>query len=173
MVADAAKAAGLLFVAVVVQVVVLSPVDIVGGGPDLVLVALAGVALLRGALFGACCGFYAGFLLDTAHLETLGVTSLLLVLAGYWVGRYGETTGRTRSHAPLLAVGVVTVLYVASALGLHFMLGDPVSARAALVDRLPAETAFNLVLTIPVFAVCRRVLRADDRFGRRHEVEFA
>ena len=172
MVTEAGRAAVLLFVAVVVQVAILAAVDVAGGGPDLVLVTVAAIALLRGAIFGACCGFFAGFLLDTAHLETLGVTSLLLCLAGYWIGRYGETTGRERPHAPLLAVGLVTILYVTAGLGLHFMLGDPVSARGAIVDGLPAETAFNLALTVPVFALCRRLFGRSERLTRAQEVEF-
>ena len=51
----------------------------------------------------------AGLIVDVATLGTLGVTSLLLTLAGYWAGRYGETTGRGRAHAPLVATVAATV----------------------------------------------------------------
>ena len=94
MIADATKVAALVFVVALVQVSLLSSVEILGGTPDLVLVTLVAIALLRGSIFGACAGFAAGLLVDTANLGTLGVTSLLLTLAGYWIGRYGETTGR-------------------------------------------------------------------------------
>ena len=75
------------------------------------LVALLSIALLRGSVFGAVAGFGTGLLLDTATLGTLGFTSLLLTLAGFWIGRYGETTARDRFHAPYVSVAVVTVLY--------------------------------------------------------------
>ena len=39
-------------------------------------------------------------------LGTLGVTSILLTVAGYWAGRYGETTGRGRAYAPSLTAFV-------------------------------------------------------------------
>ena len=71
---------------------------------------LLGIALLRGSVTGAVAGFAGGLVLDIANMGTLGVSSLLLALAGYWTGRYGETTGRDRSHAPFLAVVVLTVL---------------------------------------------------------------
>ncbi len=51
---------------------------------------VVGVALLRGPVFGACAGFWAGLVLDTATLGTLGLTSLLLTLAGYWAGASGR-----------------------------------------------------------------------------------
>ena len=159
MIADAAKVAGLVFLVALVQVTLLSPIDIFGGTPNLVLVTLVAIALLRGSIVGASAGFAVGLLVDTATLGTLGVTSLLLTLAGYWIGRYGETTGRDRGHAPFLSVLVVTILYAFGALILHYMLGQDASAQAVLVDGLPPEVIFNLLLTLPVYAVVRRLLR--------------
>ncbi len=168
---DVVKAGLLLFVAAIVQASILSSIEILGGVPDLVLVTLVGVALLRGAIFGAAGGFFVGLVLDTAYLVTLGLTSLLLTIAGYWIGRYGETTGRDRSHAPLLSVLVITVLYAAGVLALHFMIGDSVSARHVLVDSLPPAIAFNVLLTIPIYALCRRLLRQPVGTERMPEVQ--
>jgi rod shape-determining protein MreD len=168
---DVLKAGVVFFAAVVLQSAILSGIEPGGGSADLVLVTLTAVALLRGSIFGAVAGFYAGFLVDAANLQTLGTSSLLLTLAGYWIGRYGETTGRDRAHAPLLAIAVVTVLYSLGDLGMHYLLGDPVSVRAGLIDALPAQIVLNLVLTVPVYALCRRIL---TRPGSRSamEVEF-
>ena len=158
-VADAAKAVAFLFVAVVLQVAIFSDVEILHGRPQLLLVAVVCIALLRGAVFGAVAGFGAGLLADTGYFGMLGLTSLLLTLAGYWVGRYGETTGRDRSHAPLLSVAVVTVLYQFGALILHFVLGQPAPAREVLLIALVPTVVVNLALTVPVHALVRRVLR--------------
>ena len=92
----------LLFFAVVIQLSIMAQITILGGHPNLLLVTLVCVALRRGAVFGAVAGFSAGLLADTGVFGTLGFTALLLTLAGYWTGRYGETTGRDRAHAPLL-----------------------------------------------------------------------
>lgn len=171
MLADAVKLAMLLFVAVLAQVAVFTPMELGSGHPDVVLVTLLVTALLRGSIFGAVGGFWAGFLLDVATLGTLGFSSLLLTLAGYWIGRYGETTGRDRAHAPLLAIAVVTVLYTLGGLAMHYLLGDAVSAQSGLVDALPAQLLLNLLLTIPVYALARRVFaRPGDRPAM--EVEF-
>jgi rod shape-determining protein MreD len=159
MTVDIARAAAVMFVAAIVQVTLLSDIDVFHGAPDLVLVTLVAVALLRGTIFGAAAGFGAGLAVDTATLQTLGLTSLLLTLAGYWIGRYGETTGRDRTHAPFVSVAVVTVLYLIGALVLHYMLGDPASAHRVLLNALPFELLFNLILTLPVYALCRRLFR--------------
>jgi hypothetical protein len=69
----------------------------------------------------------------------------------------------------LLSVAVATVLFAAGGLILHFMLGDPASARVALVDALIPEVVLNLLLAFPAFALCRRLFVASEP---RPEVEF-
>lgn len=167
---DGVKAAALLFVAAVAQVSVFSQVHVLGAVPDVLLVTLVAVALLRGSVAGAVGGFCAGLVVDTASLGTLGLTSLVLILVGYWVGRYGETTGRDRAHAPFLSVAVVTVLYQFGLLVVHFVLGESAPAGAVVRSLVPA-IVLNLILTAPIYAVVRRLLRPVDRSELTTEVQ--
>ena len=117
--------------------------------------------------YGAAAGFFGGLLVDTATLETLGLTSLLLTIAGYWIGRYGETTGRDRAHAPLLVGRRRDVLYAVGALVLRFMLGDPARAGACSSTRCCPAIVLNVLLTVPGLRAhaprCCRPRRARDR----------
>jgi rod shape-determining protein MreD len=167
---DGVKVAALLFVAAIMQVSIFAQVHVLGGVPDVLLVMLVAVALLRGSIVGAGGGFFAGLLVDTASLGRLGLTSLVLTIAGYWIGRYGETTGRDRAHAPFLSVAVVTVLYSFGLLIVHFVLGESAPAGAMLRGLLPA-IVLNLVLTAPVYALSRRLLRPFDRSDLATEVQ--
>src|SRR3954466_3962965 len=154
--ADAAKTAAFLFFAVVIQLSIIAQVTILGGHPNLVLVAVVCVALLRGAVFGAVAGFSAGLLADTGVFGTLGFTALLLTLAGYWTGRYGETTGRDRAHAPIVSIAVITVLYQIAALVLRYLLGQAPPAHHIFVALAPT-VLLNLILTVPVYALTRQI----------------
>ena len=169
MILDALKAFVLIFVAVLVQVSILGGYSPLGGTADLLLVVLLSIALLRGSVFGAIAGFGAGLLVDVANLGTLGFTSLLLTIAGFWIGRYGETTARDRFHAPFLSVGVVTVLFAFGALALRFVLGDPAPAHDVLAG-LPAEVLWNLILTWPVYSLARRLFPPVVPSDRAYEV---
>ncbi len=166
---DILKAIALLFVAVLLQVSVFDVYHPLGGTADIVLVSLIAVALLRGSVFGAISGFGAGYLIDTANLGILGFTSLLLTLAGFWTGRYGETTGRDRFHAPYTSVAVITLLYGIGALALDFVLGQPAPAGPYL-SGLPATVLLNLILTWPVYTFARRLFPPADVLDRVHEV---
>jgi rod shape-determining protein MreD len=161
MLADGAKAAALLFFVVVVHLSITANVEILGGRPNLLLVTLVCVALLRGAVFGAVAGFCSGLLVDSGVFGTLGFTALLLTLAGYWTGRYGETTGRDRAHAPLLSIAAITVAYQVAALMLRFMLGENAPAAEIFAGLVPT-VALNLLLTVPMYALTRRLLHPRD-----------
>ena len=169
-VAAAARIALIVFVVAILQVSAFSSISIVGASPDVLLVTLVAIGLLRGAIAGAVIGFAAGLLVDVATLGTLGVTSLLLTLAGFWAGRYGETTGRGRPHAPLVAVLAATVLVDVGGYVLDSLLGGPVLMREVLLS-LPAALVLNGLLTYPVFALTRRLVGATERVERAREVE--
>jgi rod shape-determining protein MreD len=165
---DAVKAALVLFVAALLQLSVLTDYRAFGTSSILV-VALLSIALLRGSIFGAVAGFLTGLLIDTATLGTLGVTSLLLTVGGFWIGRYGETTARDRFHAPYLSVAVVTVLYAFGEVLLQFMLGEP--APAGLVaDGVPLALLVNLLLTLPVYTLIRKLFPPPELGDRVREV---
>jgi rod shape-determining protein MreD len=159
---DALKVGSIVFVASVLQVAVFSDVVLLRGTPDLLLVTLVAVSLRRGSTVGASAGFFGGLLVDTATLGTLGLTSLVLTLVGYWTGRYGETTGRDRRYAPYLSVAVMTLVYLLGLLAVRFMLAEPAPARVVLVDTLLQTLALNLLITWPVYRVVRRLLRRRE-----------
>jgi rod shape-determining protein MreD len=165
---DGIQAALVLFVASLVQISVLAGYSSFRSA-SIVLVALLSVALLRGSVFGAIAGFGTGLLLDTASLGTLGVTSLLLTIAGFWIGRYGETTARDRFHAPYLSVAVVTILYAYGQILLRFVLGEP-AAAGIVTDELPVALFVNLLLTLPVYGLARRLFPPAEHLDRVREV---
>ena len=163
---DWLKAAAFVFVAAILQVSVFSGVKILHGTPDLLLVAIICVALLRGPIVGAAIGFWGGLLVDTANLGTLGVTSLLLTVAGYWIGRYGETNGRDRSLVSFVSVLLNIFLYAIRWPAFHYVQGDPAPAREVLWSTLFQAMALNLILTWPVYALARVLLPAPTRRER-------
>jgi len=162
-VTPALKATPIVFIAAILQGSWFSGLSIGRGSAGLLLVTIVSLALLRGSVFGAVAGFAAGFCFDVSVYGQLGLTSLLLTLAGFWTGRYGETTGRDRAHAPYLSVVVITVLYELGGLVARFLLGEPAPAWRLLFDALPGELLLNLILTAPIYMLCRwAVGKASD-----------
>jgi rod shape-determining protein MreD len=164
------RVALIVFVVAILQVSAFSSLTIGGGGPDVLLVTLVAVALLRGSVAGAVTGFFAGLVVDVATLGTLGLMSLLFTLVGYWAGRYGETTGRGRPYAPVLSTLAATVFVGFGGYAVQSMLGESLSARVVLVA-LPASLIWNALLVYPIFGLVRRLVGAPERIERTREVE--
>ena len=91
------RAFAVVFVASMLQVVIVSTLVVGGGSPDLLLVVVVALGLLRGSSAGAVLGFVGGLVVDVVTLGTLGVTSLVLTLAGFWAGRYGVMLRHARA----------------------------------------------------------------------------
>ena len=163
---DAGKAAGLLLLGVLVQVSILEWIEVGEGRPDAVLVLVVAVSLLRGPTFGAVAGFGAGLVLDIATFEPLGITSLLLTIAGYWSGRFGEVTTRSSAHPPLIAVALATAGVAFGSAILHFMLGLTISASEFFLGVLLPTLALNMLLTYPLYGLCCRLLPPERRARR-------
>jgi rod shape-determining protein MreD len=160
----ALRATPLVFLAAVFQVGAISGSRALGAEPDLLLVVVVLVALVGGSIAGAIAGFAGGLLVDVMTLNTLGTTSIVLTVAGYWAGRYGETTGRGRRYAPPLAAFAITLLATPATVALHFLLGQPISAGTALTTLIPSAIV-NAALAFGLHPLCRRFLSPPDRFG--------
>jgi rod shape-determining protein MreD len=160
----------LIFAAAVFQVGAVAGSRVLGAEPDLLLVTVVVVALVAGSITGAVSGFAGGLLVDVMTLDTLGTTSIVLTVAGYWAGRYGETTGRGRPYAAPLAAFAITLLATPANVALHFLLGQPVSAHAAFATLIPTAIV-NGLLAFGLHPLLRRYLTPQDRFrGRAREV---
>jgi rod shape-determining protein MreD len=169
--AEGLRAAGVLFVAAMLQVVIVSSLALAGGAPDLLLVTVVALGLLRGSIAGAAFGFVGGLLVDLLTLGTLGVTSLVLTLAGFWAGRWVETTGRSRRLAPVIAVAVITILAAVFSVVLQYMLGEEVFVREALVTALLPTLLANVALAYPVYLLLRSAVHERDVLEPVPEVE--
>jgi rod shape-determining protein MreD len=165
---DVVKAVVLVTLAAVVQVAFVNVFELAEGHADVLLLVVVGIALLRGPLFGAAVGFWAGLLVDTMTLGTLGLTSLLLTVGGYWAGRFGEATSNHQNQRAriLIAVTVLTVGVEIGSLVVHVFLGDPASFGTVVGRVLLPSLALNLALAIPAYWVLRKLFPPAPRRER-------
>ena len=149
----------IVFVAVILQLSGLGPHRIFGAQPDLVPLVVAAVAIYAGSVAGSATGFGAGFLLDLAVGGTMGVSSLVLTAVGYGVGRYREVRDPAHGLLPIPVGALATLGWVTAFAAVSFMLDVGASVSPLVFRDMLMTTALNAVIALPVFALCRRVLR--------------
>ena len=155
---------------VIVQTAAVSQLPIAGANADLSPLLVMAVGLLCGSLAGGCFGFGVGLFVDVVALQTLGVSSLVLLGVGYGAGRLREARDPEGALVPL-AVGAAATLSFALAFALmQFLLGVDAPVSWALVRQTLATLVINTLIAVPVYALVRRTLAGslpDDPRRRR------
>jgi len=152
--------AGLIaLAAVVLEVSGIGAMRVFGASPDLVPLAVAGVAIYAGSVSGAAMGFGTGLLLDLAVGGTMGVSSLVLTAVGYAVGRYREVRDPAHGLMPIPVGAAATLGFGATFAAASFMLDVGASVSPVIFGEMLVASAIGAVLAIPVFWLCRKILR--------------
>jgi rod shape-determining protein MreD len=160
----------LAFVAVVVQDAAVSQVSIFGVTADLGPLVVMSVGLLCGSLPGAIFGFATGLFVDTALYQTLGVTSLLYIVIGYWSGRLLELRDPAHGLVPL-ALGAAATAFTGLGMAvIQFSLGVKSPVSLLLLQQIFLQMLVNTLIALPVYALVRRLIHPalpDDPRRRR------
>jgi rod shape-determining protein MreD len=143
----------------IVQITFVSQLPVAGGTADLAPLAVVSIGLLCGGLAGASFGFGLGLFLDVSLLQTLGVTSLILVGVGWFGGRLRDGVADTEtSVVPVLAGAAATVTMSVSYSIIQFLLDVSAPVSGVLLRQLLATLILNTLLALPVYAIARRWL---------------
>jgi rod shape-determining protein MreD len=162
---------------VIVQLAVISQFRLFGVVPDVIPVLIASIGLLGGSELGAVAGFVAGFLIDLTLVQTMGVSSLLLTIGGYFAGRLREL--RDPVH-PLTssAVGAIAGVFFTVGFGImQFSLGQPAPNLVSVLWQTLMSGVYGALLAPIVFRMARwamlPTLGRDDPSHRRRRATFS
>lgn len=153
------RIAVIVVVAVILQASFFAFLRILGATPDVMPVVIAALGLMGGAVLGAVTGFVAGLLVDSVLLQTLGVSSLVLLTVGYLAGRYREGFEIDTPMAPALLAAGLTLLATAGYTALQLMLGVEASVSLLLIREMIVKALLAFLLAFPVYAAVRFALR--------------
>ena len=166
-----ARIALLAVIVVFFQTGVVSELSVLGVTVDLSPLLVAFVGLLCGSMLGAITGFAVGLLVDLALVQTLGVTSLIFTLIGYWSGRLRELRDPQAALTPLLVGAAATGASMVGYSLVEFLLGVEAPVSLELLRQIVLGVIAGAVAALPTWAVVRRSLEGglpeDPRRRRR------
>lgn len=161
----------LAILVVFVQIGAISEVPIFGVNVELAALLAAFTGLICGSMAGALAGFGIGLLIDLTLAQTLGITSLLFTLIGFWAGRLRELRDPQGALVPV-AIGAVAA--TVSLLGysiIEFLLGVDAPVSFELLRQIVLGVVVDAIVALPFWLVVRRVLEGglphDPRRRRR------
>jgi rod shape-determining protein MreD len=164
------RIAALAVVVVFFQIGVVSEVPVFGVNADLTPLTVAFVGLLCGSTLGAVTGFAVGLLVDLALVQTLGLTSLIFTVVGYWSGRLRELRDPQAALTPLLVGAAAAAAATVGYSLIEFLLGVDAPVSLELLRQIVLGVLVNTIVALPVWAIVRRTLAPelpDDPRRRR------
>lgn len=160
-----------LSVAVVfIQIGVVSEVSVFGVRVDLSPLVVAFIGYLSGSTVGALVGFSVGLLVDLTLVQTLGVSSLIFTLIGYWSGRLRELRDPQGVLVPLLVGAAGAAISMVGYSVVEFLLGVDAPVSWDLLRQIVLGVLVDTLVALPFWAVVRRVIEPslpDDPRRRR------
>ncbi len=153
------------------QIGVVSEVPVFGVNGDLSPLLVAFVGLLCGSTTGALFGFAIGLLVDLLLLQTLGLSSLIFTLIGFWAGRLRELRDPQGALAPLLLGALAAGASLVGYSVMEFLLGVNAPVSLELVRQIVFGVLVDAIIALPFYALVRASLGAalpeDPRRRRR------
>lgn len=156
---ETARLAVTLVVALLLQTTVAPHFRVLGANPDLALIVVVCVGLVRGAETGAVFGFVTGALVSVVLMEPFGLSAFVFVLSGFLAGRYAETADLSSGLAPLVTVFAATLLADVLLAVAQFLLERQVPLGFFLGRVLVPSLIINTLLAAPLYVVVRAWLR--------------
>jgi rod shape-determining protein MreD len=154
-----------------VQIGILSEVTIFGVNVELAPLLAAFVGLLCGSVPGAVAGFGIGLLMDLALVQTLGITSLLLTLTGFWAGRLREVRDPQAAIVPIVVGAAAASFALVGYAVIEFLLGVDAPVSLQLLRDIVLGVVVDTIAALPFYLIVRRALQGsmpeDQRRRRR------
>jgi rod shape-determining protein MreD len=141
----------LLLLGVILQTVAVSRLTVLGVSADVYLILVVLVALANGPLVGVVFGFCAGLLADVLFLEPIGLRTIIYLMAGYAVGRYGEEFGFTGAWSAVLAAAVVSLVAGVGYGVMQFVIGPQQGFFTMMRTQVLPQAILNGLLAVPLY----------------------
>ena len=101
----------LVFICFILQTSVFELIKVAGIAPNLLLIFISSIAVMRGQKPGMIVGFFSGLLMDIFYGSTIGGFAFLYMMFGFVVGFFHRIYYSDDNILPLVLIGVNDLVY--------------------------------------------------------------
>jgi rod shape-determining protein MreD len=149
----------ILLPAAVLQVTLAPRLEVFGAFPNLVLLAVVGWTLVRGAGPGIHWAIAGGLLLDLVSPGPLGVHALALTAAAYGTGFLQRSFAPGPVLLPSACGALATITYNLVLIGISELLGHPIAFLPVLQAWVAPSALYDAALVPPALLLLRHLDR--------------
>jgi rod shape-determining protein MreD len=156
----------LLYFTLIVQTTLLDYIKIYNIKPNLVLILIVCVTLIRGGMEGAVFGLVAGLLQDILCGNSIGPYALLGFVIGFGLGGFNKRFYRDNIFICAIITFVVSIIYESFIILPGISLSDYQLILQILKNDILIEALYNTVISIPLYIL---ILKINDRIVNKEK----
>lgn len=150
----------LLYFTLVIQTTLLDYIKIYNIKPNLVLILIVCVALIRGGIEGAVFGITAGLFQDILSGNSIGPYALLGFVIGFGLGGFNKRFYRDNIFVCAIITFAISIIYES----IIILPGVPLSNYQLILqlfkNNILIEAVYNLVISVPLYIL---ILKINDK----------
>jgi len=169
----------MIYLILLLQSTVLEAVKIFGVKPNLFLLFIVSIAILRGNIEGAIIGFFAGLAQDMSGGRYFGFYTILGMYLGFLSGSINRSMYKENYLVIIFFTLISTVLYEGSVYYLDNIIHSIVVSSSGIVPVSPGilwalrfkivpELLYNCIAILPVYALMVKLDGMFDRLGHSY-----
>jgi len=160
----------IIFISFIFQSTILGYVEFFGIRPNITLIIVVSVAILRSDIEGAVAGFFTGLLQDIVFGGAIGLNALLYMCIGAVCGKPFKDFYRENYLLPIVLVAGATVFYEFGIFIATFLFRGRLDMLYYIQRIIIPSLSYNAFLAFPIYRIIysiNKALENKERAGRR------
>ncbi len=141
------------------QTTILQYFAIGGVIPNITLIILVTIALLKGKKIGGILGISMGLLQDIILSNVIGINSLIYFFIGYLVGTVDNKVFKDNMWVVLFFTGISTIFFHIFFYIIMYFLSIEIRLFAMFRKVILIEVVYNMIVSIPIFKGINKLFR--------------
>lgn len=152
-----------LYVVLILQSTLINYFEIFGVKPNIVLVFIICVAMIRGGSEAAVVGLVAGLFQDILTATTLGGYAFLGLIVGAVLGGYNKRFYKDNIFMSIVFSFVITLVYESMIFIPAIIKGEYLEFLGIFRDGILREAVYNIVICVPIFIIVLKVSKLFEK----------
>jgi len=154
----------LLLLCIILQVTFVGYLNVFYVSLDIVMVAILGITVYDGDVYGIIAGFFAGLILDLMTGQIIGINALLFALNAFAAGLVLKLGFERKLLTNILLIFAITEINLLFLTGLHYLFNFKVSFSMLGLELL-TNPVFNILAMFVIFPVLRAGVKRKEEIG--------
>jgi len=152
----------LLYITIIIQTTLLNYISIYNIKPNLILIFIICIALIKGGLEGAFVGLIAGLLQDILSGSSIGPNALLGFLVGFSLGGFNKRFYKDNIFACAIITFIISIIYESIFVLPYIPINDYATIISVFKSDILVEAIYNVVMCLPIYILILKINNKID-----------